>query len=700
METSAPKRRKTSPTANVPVNNSNAPVSSLSSNESGGRSTRRKRPSFASPTKASLARSNPDILRRRTKQGNQSSRSEAPAASEPDDAPSEHGSESDLVTAQLEAESEAGQIQDGSDSAQRPDSTPTRNRSPLRRAGGAMALRPRRTPNKPSPRPLPPPVDGEEELINPFRSRRGLRRSPPPGVLPNMEPEEPELPPTPTQQGLSDPSSVVTSPAGIHNTPSKRPMRSRVLAERMQSSPLKQPPLRPPSLEPENLGDIATSSKALFKKGRLSQGATRPQKKRQKSHPARNIEEVDPLADKRALKDSLLDEVAQLEGDLRLAARENERLYQEQDSTRGISTVPNPDEDTLLDLLQRYALPPEKGLPSDPIQNWVQAAMNPVAFLPFGAADLTLPPLFTAETQNDESANSSPQVSHHPISMTAEEELPYLQVFSPLTFTSTISTLPREDTDNPGPLMQKHVISISSEPPDLFAAKLHMTVNTKKLAIAGLSVPNLDSCASSELGPFIEKIIQGTWNKALTQNVSVVTWAMSEWVRLSTKRARFWCEVERDLGTEGGLVACAKAMRRGTKRRRPGRRPAMAESEEEDDDDDDIQPGKDEADKNFSKAKLLPQLGRTHLDLDMTTSGLEKKALVARIQWKIEFDWTGEAQSKIGLLLSAPAKWHHFDEKRSLRTIPDMFDKLIQENKDPMESLRTVVALVVGGRMK
>ncbi|KAI0477107.1 hypothetical protein GGR56DRAFT_389549 [Xylariaceae sp. FL0804] len=783
MDTSAPKRRKTSPTTNVPVRDPNAPASSSSaSSVSSGtarRSARIRRPSFPSPSEASLSRANPDVLARRNAERAQaqSSNDAVPAASEAGGSGSDEGNDPPPeVAPPLEARPETGRSGDvgegSSDNVRPPQSTPTRQKSPIRRAAGAMGSKPRRTPNKPSPRPLPPPSADEEELIDPFQGRK-LRRSPPPGVLPRVEPEEPELPPTPTQRGVSDPSSAHTSPVGIHRTPSKRPRRSRVLAETMKSSPLKQPPLRPEP-EAESVAKIAPSRL----KGRLSRGATRPQRKKRTSHIARKIEEPDPLADKKALRDSLLSEVAQLEKDLDLAALENKRLHQLQESGRGISDASNfEDEDSLLDLLRRHALPPEKETPPDPTQEWLEAAMNPIAFLPFGMAGSAVPPLFPSQQEKERDREPSPHpVSHHPLPMTATEELPYLQVFTPLTFTSTITTLPRREfppspggEDVPGghhhhqqrhhhPL-QRHVISVASAPPGLFAARIDMTVDSKTLSITHLRVPRLDPAAVAELGPFVAQITTTTTTQhqdhhhhhesdgtsavpprgsvsngggALTRhNVSVLAWAMGEWTRLATRRARFWCAVERDLGSDEGLARCAAEMRRGRqgaatgsaattgrkKGRGRGRKAAAAAAEEEeeevgeenerDDEDDDKA-----AAARFSRADMLPQLGRTSLDLTMPATprsakgggadgegegeGGREEAPTVRIQWSIGFDWTGEGHSKIGLLVGAPAKWHGHDAKGSLAGIPDVFDKLIRENRDPMEAVRTVVALLVG----
>ncbi|KAI8958823.1 hypothetical protein F5Y11DRAFT_335008 [Daldinia sp. FL1419] len=672
MDSSAPKRRKTSPTTNIPIGESTI---ASSKDDPVRRSTRHPIPSFASPTKASLARSNPDILERRGTSRTRPSE-DAPAASEVGSLQGDVPGGSDIRP----AEDEVG-ASDHDAPSTLVDQQP---QSPVRRATGAMASKPRRTPSKPSPRPLPAPSAEEEEIINPFKGRV-LRRSPPPG---EAVPDEPELPPTPTQQGISDLASIQTSPLGIHNTPTKRPRRSRVLAERIKSSPLKQPPLRHPEFTKEATREESPSRTAE----RTLRARPQSRKKRRKSHPARNAEEPDPLAEKKVLRDELLAEVSRLKSDLQLATRENSRLYELQQGRKSSSAPKDPeDRVSLFDLLCRHTLPPEKETIPDPTQNWLEAALNPISFLPFSKSNSSLPSIFSP-SQNDASGETERlHVSHHPIPMTTEEELPFLQVFTSLIFTSVVSMIPRDDSANTGPLMQKHTISASSAPPGLFAATIEMTINTKRLCIAELKVPRLEPSAAGELGPFVERVIRGAGTSALTRNVSVITWAMSEWLRVATKRARFWCAVGRDLRSSDSLAKCAREMRADTRKKGQGR-PATTANDDGIDDEFEGQAEK----TSFTKADILPNLGKTYLDLELPDPNDPEGIPNIRIEWHIKFDWTGEARSKIGLLLGTPAKWHSQDLKNSLTSIPGIFDKLVQENKDPMEALKTVIALLVG----
>lgn len=618
MEASAPKRRKMSPSTSVSVEDPGD-----ASTPSGDRAAAvgRRRPSFASPTRASLARAYPDLVGQRSRRPSQQ-----PAASDTNGA-SEAASERNVLSGA---------------------------RSPVRRAEGTgMDARPRRSPTKPSPRPLPPPSDAEEELLDPFRGRV-LRRSPPPGVLPARESQEPELPPTPAEKGLAAPAPASTSPLGIHRTPTKRPRRSRFLAERMKSSPLKeppvrpaQPPLRPPAAAKLGLAKFAPPVPRIPPATRPPLGQTDDTETVSRFHPARGVVVPGSLAEKERLRSDLAAEVARLEADLDMAAKENDRVYADAFNAKAVSPVSS-DPNGLIDLLLRHqtSAPPEPD--SDDGEDWLEAAMNPIGFLRFGFPSLTLP-LPSSKTVNANEKAPAPIKSHHPVPLTAAEEMPFLQLFSPLVFTSTVALHSRtpEDEDPRRP-MQKHAIVATSKPAGLFTATIEMTVDTKALAVTELSVPRLDPSSVAELGAFIQSITGGAANSALKSNVSVITWAMAEWTRLATQRARFWCRLQKELGTEKDLLRCASRLRERVQRRGAiGRQRANDDS----DDDSDAETGRNTV-ADPPKTDLVPYMGRTNMDLRLGAAG----GICLRVEWRITFDWTGEGQSHTCVLVEAPAK--------------------------------------------
>ena len=246
METSAPKRRRTSPRTALPIQSQPESTTPRDALPRAGSSP--SRPSFASPTRATLGRYNPEILRRRESQPRrQRSSPDAPPSASRATTPDSTRSLTRAMRTQLELRSGA---RDGG--AREPSDGDSVLRSPARRLGAHY------TPTRPTPRPLPPPApEDDDELLRAITARINPAISL--GVLPEVAAPEPELPPTPEH-----PDPVVsTPPSGIHNTPSRRPKRSRTLAERIKSSsPLKQPPLRPPELSKKGAVGIGLPTKA------------------------------------------------------------------------------------------------------------------------------------------------------------------------------------------------------------------------------------------------------------------------------------------------------------------------------------------------------------------------------------------------------------------------------------------------------
>lgn len=363
-------------------------------------------------------------------------------------------------------------------------------------------------------------------------------------------------------------------------------------------------------------------------------------------HASRRV--IRPSADeeKRKERDALLEEVARLEADLELAKKENESV------AGGLPL--SSDKIDILNLLRRHLVAPGKEPEPDATTQWLETAMNTAAFLPFGGSS-SIVSLFPRKKSKEEKA----PLSHHPVAMTAEEELPYLQAFTPLTFTSSISMLPRESSE--GPTLQRHTIHVrSANPPGLFTASIEMTVNTKTLAITNLAVPRLEPAAAKELQPFMENLVRpltatdgkGT-NSAHARNISLVTWAMSEWYMIAVKRAKFWHTLERELGSKDGLAECVAAMRIRSKKRRRRQR-----DDDEDGDSQSTNATNGLGDDGLSKKELLPHMGRPSMDLEIPylAESREGSKSDVRINWEIEFDWTGEARSKLGVEVGVPSK--------------------------------------------
>lgn len=715
MESSAPKRRKTSPTSSVPVESTTPPDPPP-----------QQQPPELQPAPESPTRSSGPSRQIA------SNRAEDLPASQPNSPDDDAADVSNALTAQLEHQSE-GDGTASSPASRPPDATTTAqgapsdagasqersgSRSPVRRAGGTtLGAQPaRRSPSRPHPRPLPPPApENEEDLFNPFIGR-ALQRSPlNTGVLPVAVPQEPELPPTPHHL---DPV-VSTPPSGIHHTPSKRRRQGNAGRLARQESPSKgasQDDHGLPQKEPQKPRVFRVARRGspvrTVEQDLPTTQDSRHQDEKPKSefapgtHPRRSIR-LNPLAEKQRERDALLREVAQLEADLELATRENQAAVQ------GVSSLA--DSSDVLDLFRRHLVPAPKDEEPDSTTAWLETAMNPIAMLGFnGSSSAFLPPPIPQKEEESE----PPPISHHPIPMSAAEELPYLQVFTPLTFTSKSTTI-SVPSDQGEPMLKKLSIRIgSATPPGLFVAGMEMTVNTRTLAVSSLAVPRLDPAAVRELQPFINRITsnQKPPHSALTRNISVLAWAMSEWYRVALKRAKFWYSLEKQLGPEGkdGLSEVVKAMRTRKRRKRRARGEV-----------DEVGGSFESADSAggsldgmlLSRADLLPHMGRSTMDLSipcLADEGVGKSSEL-RVSWGIEFDWTGEARSKLGVEVGVPGKckWPYppqcgtsthmgfstgqaSDDRKSITGIPTLFDRLVQGGEDPLTGVKTVVALLAG----
>ena len=427
--------------------------------------------------------------------------------------------------------------------------------------------------------------------------------------------EEPELPPTPTQLGIPDPV-VTTPPTGIHDTPSKRARRSKALAEKLKPSPLK--PQDPPPQKSVKEAELVPQPKL--------QSAKAP--KRRKS--ARFLIPEDPHAAKRKARDNLLKELQQLQADVALANAENERLRQRSESRKTGPGQPIKSDD-LLAMLRRATAPEPSSVPRPKPKSIFKSIGS---FLPFQPRRRKHVPVPTPE---------KPIPSHLPIAL--DDPLPYLQAFSSLTYTSTITILPSEPIlsefstqELERPIRQKHVVN-ASHPSGLFAMRFSMGVDTSTLSITNLDILRLDMNAEKELGTFIRD--RARRDGPLGKDVTTICWAMGRWVEVSIQRARFWCAVDSEFGS---VQARSKSMSRNRKKRK--RQNSVMDNEgEANAEGDDVEEGSTKY--KWTRRQLLPQIGRTSM-------GLANEEVELRFEWKIGFDWTGEVESSIAAFARLP----------------------------------------------
>lgn len=388
-------------------------------------------------------------------------------------------------------------------------------------------------------------------------------------------------------------------------------------------------------------------------------------------HPRRSVRLWGPGWEKAQKRDALLQEIAQLEADLELAREEHVRAAEGSPSSN--------DPNALLDLLRRRLLPPQKDPEPDPSARWVQAAMDPFVMLGFnGQSSIQFPPVIPPAASEEES--QPPIISHHPVAMTASEELPYLQVFTPLSFVTDMTTISDQDNQN---TYQKHTIGIrSASPPSLFTARMEMVVNTRTQAVTSLAVPQLDPAAAPELRPFLDSMTDSNapYHPALSRNVSILCFAMGEWYRLALKRAKFWHALDKEFGpaNKDGFANAVSTMRTRKKSKRRAREAGEGEGGIAEDLDGADSFGSLDG-MMISKKELLPHMGRASMDLQVPclSGDHDSESSEVRVNWGVQFDWTGVAKSELSVQVGVPGKCKSKKKKKSTKkkkkkALPDL----------------------------
>ncbi|PTB62378.1 hypothetical protein BBK36DRAFT_1172575 [Trichoderma citrinoviride] len=635
MDGPASKRRRVSPrTSSVNIGSSSSDDAILSSQHSPIPAA--SRPPKSTQTKAGKARQQSQTL--------DEEQPAPPATDESGRKPVEEATNAPTAAANASAQEE-------DEAAQSPRSLPSGQ------AEGSSVGLPIRSPFKPRPRPLPPPAPEGDDEADSFLGRR-QRRSPNSG-RPISFPE-PELPPPSAPDSAS-----FKPPKGIHSSPSRwrdkpRPKKSSPLKP-SASQPLGKPrskpglPMHSFELPPRDID--STSGERLL---------------HDKAHPARQVSAFDPNGAKKKELEALDEEIAQLKRDLQIVSKENDRIRLMQSSGRILSFA---DEEEVFDVVRRHLIDSEaKPLPP-PSQQLLKAALNPSALLPFGR---TTPVVATTEDE----VNIADVRSHHPVKMTAEEELPYLQLFSPFEVSSTMAVLHAEGDQ---PLRQRRVMTFrSKDAPGLFTSKVEMVVNATNSSIMELKIQSLEPAARAELGPFVTRICEGDCNRSMQRNVGILSWAMGEWYQAAVHRAQLWSKLDRELASKSDfLQAVAEA-----RRKKPLRRTAEEMEEET---------GKQPAPAlSFKKAELVHFMGQQAFEFNIPSKTRSEATSSVRLEWKIDFDWIGEAQNKVTVMVGVPGKWRKADQRGVLGKLPKLFEDLVEGGQDPSLAVKTIVALVVG----
>lgn len=247
------------------------------------------------------------------------------------------------------------------------------------------------------------------------------------------------------------------------------------------------------------------------------------------------------------------------------------------------------------------------------------------SFLPFST--VTIPQVRSNTLQK-------PIASHRPIELA--NPLPYLEMFTSLKFTTQLG-LPRgKVSPSSQRVLQKHTIEIVS-PQRLLVVQISVVINALANEIINMQVLSLSPWAECELGQFLRK-------RAEAKDLGNACWAIGSYWNIAQKRAQHWQRCE---ATFPHLLADQ------TNENRENVRP------------------RGKADVKVSRRDLSRHLGCDNFVL-------QDKHVLLKLNWRIGFDWTGEAESVVNVEPALPGVWTEDDAGKAFSKIPETFSSLLQ----------------------
>jgi hypothetical protein len=550
MDEPARKRRRT----NSPLERASSPLRNPP-----------RRPSFASPTKASLARNYPSLLPTRPTSVGSPSR-----PSSRGDILARGKQARAFVLGETDVQEELG-----------------RERAQLR------------SPHETS-ETLP--------VATPRANKTGGRYNNSPTSPRAVEEEEPELPATPSQRGFEEQDGPRRGV--LFSSPSKRPPRMK--------GAVKQSPLRPKANPVQE-----TSSVQHIEDGPVDSDA---------KDQAGKKEPLDPEIEKRKQEKARLKrDLADLEAQV---SRCSEEIVKEQqrspvEALRAAERME----------LQNFITKVSSANAEVEIETPVSSLL--CSFLPFSTLSIPRP-------QNK--ALGKPVPSHRPVELA--DPLPYLQMFTSLSFTTQLS-LPRGKVNSYSRRVhQKHTIDIAG-PQKLLTAQISVVIDTLANEIVDMQILRLSPWAKRELGSFLHKC-------AAEKDLGNACWAIESYWIIAQKRAQHWhqCESKFSYLLAGQTSENTENVRRQN----------QFET------------------KKISRRDLNRHSGRDSLVL-------QDKHVLLKLNWRIGFDWTGEAESEVTVEPAFPSVWTEADGAKTFSKVPETFASLLQ-SRGVFEATRVMTVLL------
>ncbi|KAK2782509.1 hypothetical protein FQN53_009748 [Emmonsiellopsis sp. PD_33] len=513
MLASPPKRRRSNSSSAIPVSASNTTQSQPQPPLSPDKPSHRA--SFRSPTRSSLARSHPDVLRnvlgrspakvaqpRPVSRGRESSgisgiRSSIPLR--PSLAARETGETGSLVGGSRRGSSVPDFVAPPRRTSERGRASFSPGLAPEGRAGAIMAdarddgiLRLRFGAGRA--------VGGPDDNAHDARSSSSSSSE--------QENGEPELPPTPTELGRERARN--RQKGLLSSSPSWRQEKKR---KRRLRDGLKPSPLKPK--EGEDAGDEQNNVFEPTRDSRLDEGIPREIQEKQKLR--------DALAAQLAL---LKEDITQLED----AAQQYERPDE----------YPEPNEEAINNLIELLTTSNPSCAPPPPPPPAPPTISSLLSFLLPFSSDRFIPQIDTAPPPSPPPEN--PFALEQPADLT-----PYLTVFAALSLTAHTSTS--------SSLTQTHTLRFTPPPPfpsHLFQIPISFQTDPEKQAVLSISIPPqtpfkpaTDKEQTHNVPPPLH-----TWlanrlsNPLLNRDISSLCWGISRYWEADIARAKLWVRLE------------------------------------------------------------------------------------------------------------------------------------------------------------
>jgi hypothetical protein len=339
---------------------------------------------------------------------------------------------------------------------------------------------------------------------------------------------------------------------------------------------------------------------------------------------------LDPEVEKRKQEKARLQyELAELESQVSRCAEE---IVKEQQRSPA-ETLRPADRTKLQDLISKISGDNGKEEAAPPISSLL------CSFLPFQTFSIPRP---------QAKASVKPVPSHRPIELA--DPLPYLEMFTSLKF-STQMGLPRgKISPSSKRVHQKHTISIVG-PQKLLTAQLSVIIDALATEVIDMHVLRLPTWAERELGTFLRQ-------RAEQKDLSNACWAIESYWNIAQKRAQFWQRCET---TFAHLI---------------GQTQENAEN---------VHP-QAKLDAKMSRKDLHRHLGRDSLIL-------QDKHVLLKLNWRINFDWTGEAESEVAAEPAFPSVWLEADAANTFAKVPETFASLLK-SRGAFEATKVMTALL------